>query len=45
MDGLCGKDLCVLCVVVENIIFYIMGVVKVIGLVILELSGKLKGYV
>lgn len=45
VDGLCGKDLCVLCAAVENIIFYIMGAVKVIGLVILELSGKLKGYV
>lgn len=45
VDGLCGKDLCVFRVVVENVILYIIGVVKVIGLVIFVLSGKLKGYV
>lgn len=38
LDGLVrGGNLCVVCLVVDNIILYFIGVVKVIGLVIFEL--------
>lgn len=45
-DGLyCGGDFCCVCVGVVNIVFNLIGVVKVIGFVILELNGKFDGVV
>lgn len=46
LDGFYFKgDFCCVCVVVVNIVFNLIGVVKVIGLVIFELNGKLDGVV